>query len=99
MINGKKPVEEPSFGDYYHTFMEWADEIRDMDVRTNADTPEDAKRAREFGAQGIGLARTEHMFFGEERIKAMRKMIIYESEDERRLALEALQPYQKLDFI
>lgn len=99
VIKGKKPVEEPSFGDYYHTFMGWADEIRDMDVRTNADTPEDAKRARSFGAQGIGLARTEHMFFGEQRIKTMRKMIISESEDERRKALEALLPYQKQDFI
>lgn len=99
VIKGRKPVEEPSFGEYYHTFMEWADEIRDMDVRTNADTPEDARKAREFGAQGIGLARTEHMFFGEQRIKAMRKMIISESEDERRKALEALLPYQKQDFI
>lgn len=99
VIRGKKPVEEPSFGDNYHTFMRWVDEIRDMDVRTNADTPEDAAKARKFGAQGIGLARTEHMFFGEERIKAMRRMIISESGAERRKALEALLPYQKQDFI
>ncbi|MDX1586692.1 MAG: pyruvate, phosphate dikinase, partial [Balneolaceae bacterium] len=99
VIKGKKPVEEPSFGENYHTFMSWVDEIRDMAVRTNADAPEDAKRAREFGAQGIGLARTEHMFFGEERIKAMRKMIISETESERREALESLLPYQKQDFI
>lgn len=99
VIKGKKPVEEPSFGENYHTFMSWVDEIRDMAVRTNADAPEDAKRAREFGAQGIGLARTEHMFFGEERIKAMRKMIISETESERREALVSLLPYQKQDFI
>jgi pyruvate,orthophosphate dikinase len=99
VINGKKPVEEPSFGENYHTFMSWVDELRDMDVRTNADTPGDAKKAREFGAQGIGLARTEHMFFGEQRIKAMRKMIISESEEERRKALEDLLPYQRQDFI
>jgi pyruvate,orthophosphate dikinase len=99
VIKGKKPVEEPSFGENYYTFMTWVDEIRDMAVRTNADTPEDAKKAREFGAQGIGLARTEHMFFGEERIKAMRKMIISENESERREALESLLPYQKQDFI
>ncbi len=99
VIKGKKPVEEPSFGDDYFTFMNWVDELRDMDVRTNADTPDDAKKAREFGAQGIGLARTEHMFFGEQRIKAMRKMIISESEEERRKALEDLLPYQRQDFI
>ncbi|MGK7370632.1 MAG: pyruvate, phosphate dikinase, partial [Candidatus Halalkalibacterium sp. M3_1C_030] len=99
VIKGKKPVEEPSFGENYHTFMKWVDEIRDMAVRTNADAPDDAKKAREFGAQGIGLARTEHMFFGEERIKAMRKMIISENESERREALKSLLPYQKQDFI
>ena len=99
VINGEKPVEEPSFSDSYHTFMQWVDEIRDMEVRTNADTPDDAIRGREFGAEGIGLTRTEHMFFGEERIKAMRRMIISESEGERRKALEALLPYQKQDFI
>lgn len=99
IINGKKPVEEPSFSDNYYTFMDWVDEFRDMAVRTNADAPGDALRAREFGAQGIGLCRTEHMFFGEERIKAMRKMIISETETERRQALESLLPYQKQDFI
>ncbi|MDR8393175.1 pyruvate, phosphate dikinase [Aliifodinibius sp. S!AR15-10] len=99
VINGKKEVEPPKFDDNYHTFMKWVDTFRDMDVRTNADTPEDAAKAREYGAQGIGLARTEHMFFGDERIKAMRRMIISESEEERRSALEALLPYQKQDFI
>jgi pyruvate,orthophosphate dikinase len=99
VIKGEKPVEEPSFGENYHTFMAWVDEIRDMNVRTNADAPEDALKALKFGAQGIGLCRTEHMFFGEERIKAMRKMIISETESERREALETLLPYQKQDFI
>ncbi|MDZ7691768.1 MAG: pyruvate, phosphate dikinase [Balneolaceae bacterium] len=99
VIKGRKEVESPKFDDYYHTFMEWVDEFRDMDVRTNADTPEDAKKAREYGALGIGLARTEHMFFGEERIKAMRRMIISETEKERRDALSKLLPYQKKDFM
>lgn len=99
VIKGKKPVQEPTFSDNFYTFMEWVDELRDMDVRTNADTPEDARRARSFGAQGIGLTRTEHMFFGEKRIKAMRQMIISETEAERRTALETLLPYQKNDFI
>jgi len=99
VIKGKKPVEEPTFSEDYQTFMNWVDEIRDMDVRTNADTPADARRALDFGAQGIGLARTEHMFFGEERIKAIRRMIISESEMERRKALETLLPFQKQDFI
>ncbi|PAU93331.1 pyruvate, phosphate dikinase [Aliifodinibius salipaludis] len=99
VINGKKEVEAPQFGDNFRTFMTWVDEFRDMDVRTNADTPEDALRAREYGALGIGLARTEHMFFGEERIREMRRMIISESEGERRSALENLLPYQREDFI
>ncbi|MFH5882970.1 pyruvate, phosphate dikinase [Halalkalibaculum sp. DA3122] len=99
VISGKKEVEPPKFDDNYHAFMKWVDMFRDMDVRTNADTPEDAAKAREYGAQGIGLARTEHMFFGEERIKAMRRMIISESEEERREALKALLPYQKQDFV
>ncbi|WP_440999249.1 pyruvate, phosphate dikinase [Fodinibius sp. SL11] len=99
VINGKKEVEAPQFGDNFRTFMSWVDEYRDMKVRTNADTPEDALRAREYGAQGIGLTRTEHMFFGEERIREMRRMIISESEEERRSALENLLPYQREDFI
>ncbi|MCW9708425.1 pyruvate, phosphate dikinase [Fodinibius salsisoli] len=99
VIKGKKEVEEPSFGSSYYTFMGWVDELRDMEVRTNADTPDDAVRALEFGAQGIGLARTEHMFFGEERVTAMRRMILSENKDERAKALEELLPYQKQDFM
>jgi len=99
VIHGKKEVEAPQFGENFRTFMTWVDEFRDMKVRTNADTPEDALRAQEYGAQGIGLARTEHMFFGEERIREMRRMIISESEEERRSALKNLLPYQRQDFI
>lgn len=98
VIQGEKPVEEPEMGEYYLTFMQWVDEFRDMEVRTNADTPADAEIAIKFGAQGIGLCRTEHMFFGEERIKAIRRMIISESEEERRKALAVLLPFQKEDF-
>ncbi len=95
---GQNEVVKPAMDENFSTFMKWVDSYRDMQVRTNADTPEDAKRAREFGAEGIGLCRTEHMFFGEERIKAIRKMIISETEDARRDALMELLPYQKNDF-
>jgi len=98
VIEGKKEVVKPEMDDDYYTFMNWVDEYRDMGVRTNADSPEDSARAREFGAEGIGLCRTEHMFFGEERIKAMRRMIIAETDDQRRDALMTLLPYQKKDF-
>lgn len=98
VIEGKKEVIEPELDDDYKTFMTWVDQFRDMKVRTNADTPKDAARAREFGAEGIGLCRTEHMFFGEERIRAIRRMIISDNVEERKDALAALLPYQKEDF-
>lgn len=98
VIEGKKEVIEPELDDNYKTFMTWVDQFRDMNVRTNADNKEDATRAREFGAEGIGLCRTEHMFFGEERIRAIRRMIISDSFEERKDALAALLPYQKDDF-
>jgi pyruvate,orthophosphate dikinase len=79
--------------------MRWADKYRTLGVRTNADTPADAERAREFGAQGIGLTRTEHMFFEGDRIRAMREMILAETVDAREAALEKLLPYQRDDFI
>ncbi len=82
----------------FATFMEWVDEIRDMMVRTNADNPRDAKKAVEFGAEGIGLCRTEHMFFEEERIPAVRKMILAEEVEDRIAALDKLLPYQREDF-
>ncbi|WP_234568724.1 pyruvate, phosphate dikinase [Rhodohalobacter sp. 614A] len=98
VIEGKKEVIEPELDDNYKTFMTWVDQFRDMNVRTNADNKEDATRARDFGAEGIGLCRTEHMFFGEERIRAIRRMIISDSFEERKDALAALLPYQKDDF-
>ncbi len=82
----------------YKTLMKWADQLRKLGVRTNADTPSDAILARSFGAEGIGLCRTEHMFFGPERIKAIREMIVSETEEERRKAVMKLLPYQRRDF-
>ena len=79
-------------------FMGWADEIRTLHVRTNGDTPRDATQARKFGAEGIGLCRTEHMFFEADRIKAVREMIVSETEEQRRKALEKLLPMQQGDF-
>ena len=88
---------DPSSGDFGR-FMGWADQYRQMEVYTNADTPRDARQGRAFGAQGIGLCRTEHMFFDGERIKAMREMIVSETTEERRKALDKLLPYQQGDF-
>ncbi|MFV0255512.1 MAG: pyruvate, phosphate dikinase [Erysipelotrichaceae bacterium] len=82
----------------FATIMQWSDEIRDLTIRTNADTPQDAKKAREFGAEGIGLVRTEHMFFDSERIKAMREMIIAKAPESREKALAKLLPMQRGDF-
>ena len=88
----------PEISGYFATFMSWADEIRKLQVRTNADTPRDTKQAVEFGAEGIGLCRTEHMFFDEDRIMPMREMIVAKTEEERRKALSKLLPMQKGDF-
>lgn len=90
---------EPEITGYFGTFMAWADEIRALKVRTNADTPRDAATAVKFGAEGIGLTRTEHMFFQEDRIPAVREMIVAKNETERRKALEKLLPMQREDFI
>lgn len=98
VIEGKKEVFKPDMDDNFRTFMSWVDEFRDMGVRTNADSPEDAARAREFGAEGIGLCRTEHMFFGVDRIKAIRRMIISDNVDARKEALMTVLPFQKEDF-
>ena len=78
--------------------MKWADEFKRLEVRTNADTPNDAKKARELGAEGIGLCRTEHMFFGEGRIEAFREMICSDTVEEREAALEVILPMQQSDF-
>ncbi|MFU8812076.1 MAG: pyruvate, phosphate dikinase [Balneolaceae bacterium] len=95
---GQKEVKEPTMDADYHTFMQWVDAFRQMKVRTNADSPADAAKALDFGAEGIGLCRTEHMFFGEDRIRAIRRMIISETKEERKDALEELLPFQKNDF-
>ncbi|WP_125152551.1 pyruvate, phosphate dikinase [Clostridium rectalis] len=90
---------DPEISGYFGTFMGWADELRVMKVRTNADTPRDARQAVKFGAEGIGLCRTEHMFFDEDRIPAVREMIVADAEEQRRKALEKLLPMQREDFI
>jgi pyruvate,orthophosphate dikinase len=89
----------PKLSGNFAKFMRWTDQYRTMGIRTNADTPEDAQRARDFGAQGIGLTRTEHMFFGDHRIRAMREMILAENQDDRKKALKKLLPYQRKDFV
>jgi pyruvate,orthophosphate dikinase len=90
---------EPEISGYFGIFMGWADEIRSLKVRTNADTPHDAQTAVKFGAEGIGLCRTEHMFFAEDRIAAVREMIVAKTEEQRRKALDKLLPMQREDFI
>jgi pyruvate, orthophosphate dikinase len=92
------PLEDPTVSDEFETVLRWADELRTLGVRTNADTPEDAAKAREFGAEGVGLCRTEHMFIAADRAPKMRTMIMAETEDERRAALEELLPLQQEDF-
>ncbi|MDU4937471.1 MAG: pyruvate, phosphate dikinase [Clostridium sp.] len=88
----------PEITGHFATFMGWADEIRKLKVRTNADTPRDTVQAVEFGAEGIGLCRTEHMFFAEDRIMAVREMIVAKNEEQRRKALDKILPMQRQDF-
>ena len=95
---GEVPLIVPSLSGNLEKILEWADETRVLGVRANADTPEQAKKAREFGAEGIGLARTEHMFFGEERLPIMQEMIMAKSKEERIAALNKLQVMQESDF-
>ncbi|WP_299192527.1 pyruvate, phosphate dikinase [uncultured Erythrobacter sp.] len=95
---GIVPTVEPELAGDFGTLMVWADELRRMRVRTNAETPADCKMARQFGAEGIGLCRTEHMFFDASRISAVRQMILAEDERGRRAALEQLLPEQRADF-
>ena len=99
VLSGTVPMQQPELSGSFATMMEWADKVRRMQVRTNAETPHDAKTARSFGAQGIGLCRTEHMFFDPERITIMREMILAENETGRREALDKLLPFQRTDFI
>ena len=98
-VYGEKiATEEPSISGDFETFMSWADEVRTLGVRANADTPRDARQAMSFGAEGIGLCRTEHMFFEEERIFAIRQMIVSDTVEQREKALEKLLPMQRGDF-
>lgn len=99
VILGEVELILPGVTDELETILTWADEVRTLKVRTNADTPHDAKVARDFGAEGIGLCRTEHMFFGEDRIPAVREMIMAEDIESRKLALKKLLPMQREDFI
>jgi pyruvate,orthophosphate dikinase len=98
VIIGTVPLVPPQINEDFATVLGWADGMRHLGVRANADNPDDAAKAREFGAQGIGLCRTEHMFMGEERLPKVQRMILASTEDERRLALDDLLPYQQGDF-
>ena len=98
VIRGAVPLVAPQIDENFETMLGWADTVRRLRVRANADTPEDAAKAREFGAEGIGLCRTEHMFMAEDRLPIVRQMIMAGSEDERRRALERLLPVQQSDF-
>jgi pyruvate,orthophosphate dikinase len=95
---GEVPLVEPSMGEEFKEILGWADDIRELGVKANADTPEDSRRAREFGAEGIGLCRTEHMFMGHDRMSVVQKMILAETEELRKEALDVLLPMQEDDF-
>ncbi|MDD4504249.1 MAG: pyruvate, phosphate dikinase, partial [Clostridiaceae bacterium] len=99
VYEGVITTKEPEMSGHFGTLMSWADAVRKLRVRTNADTPKDAQQAVKFGAEGIGLCRTEHMFFNEDRIAAVREMIISETVEERKVALAKLLPMQREDFI
>ncbi|MHC4840714.1 MAG: pyruvate, phosphate dikinase [Planctomycetota bacterium] len=96
---GDVPTVQPELSGDFATIMQWSDEFRRLGVRTNADTPKDARKAVEFGAEGIGLCRTEHMFFEEERINKMREMILVSDPDTKKHALDKLLPMQRADFL
>ena len=98
VYDGLVKTKEPEISGDFETFMTWADEVRKLKVRTNADTPKDAIQARKFGAEGVGLCRTEHMFFEATRIFNFRKMIVADTVEEREKALEDILPYQREDF-
>ncbi len=98
IFKGQIPVTDPTLSKEFEEIMHWADKYRKLKVRANADTPIDARKAREFGAEGIGLCRTEHMFFQEDRIKTIREMILAKDLEGRKKALEKIKPLQKNDF-
>ena len=99
VLKGAVPMLQPELSGDFAAIMSWADKLRRMKVRTNAETPADARMARSFGAEGIGLCRTEHMFFDDDRIVAMREMILADTEKDRRAALAKLLPMQRSDFV
>jgi pyruvate,orthophosphate dikinase len=99
VLLGRVPMVEPALSGEFGTLMGWADEVRKLGVRANADTPKDARIALKYGAEGIGLCRTEHMFFEEQRIRAVREMILADDEKQRRTALAKLLPMQRADFV
>ncbi len=99
IMAGAVETRDPEFSGDFAAVMKWADKRRRLRIRANADTPADARRARDFGAEGVGLCRTEHMFFDPERIDAMREMILAENESDRRAALDTLLPFQRADFV
>ncbi len=99
VLAGRVPMVEPALSGEFATLMGWADAVRKLGVRANADTPNDARVALKFGAEGIGLCRTEHMFFDEDRIRAVREMILADDEKSRRAALAKLLPMQRADFV
>lgn len=99
LFEGIVPTIKATISDDFETFMAWADEVRTLKVRTNADNPEDSEVARKFGAEGIGLCRTEHMFFEEERILAVREMIFASNSADREIAIKKLLPFQRKDFL
>src|SRR5207248_946222 len=99
VLIGRVPMVEPALSGEFATLMSWADAVRRLGVRANADTPADARVALKFGAEGIGLCRTEHMFFDEHRIQAVRQMLLADNEKTRRAALAKLLPMQREDFV
>lgn len=98
VIKGEVKKVKPALKDEFGQLMEWTDEFKRLEIRTNADTPTDSETARKFGAQGIGLCRTEHMFFGEARIDAVREMILSDNKEDRKKALDKILPMQRDDF-
>lgn len=98
VILGQVPMKDPEISAEYTTLLSWADEVKTLDIRANADTPEDARKAREFGATGIGLVRTEHMFMGQDRLPFVQQMILAETLETRQEALAHLLPMQEGDF-
>ena len=98
VMKGMVPTVKPDISGYFSTIMKWSDDFRKLKIRTNSETPQDTKMARNFGAEGIGLCRTEHMFFDDERILSVRQMIVSKDLDDRKTALAKLLPHQKNDF-